>query len=93
METRTTELGTEEIKVIGQLAKRIYRALHLRGYARLDFRRSVGGRFYLLEANPNPCISSGEDFAEAMVQTGIGYGELLERMVRLGIGYRRAGGA
>ena len=91
METRPAELGAEEGKALAQLAKRIYRALHLSGYARLDFRRSPQGRYFLLEANPNPCISWGEDFAEAMERTGIGYEDLLERMVRLGVGYRGVG--
>ena len=36
----------------------------LSGYARLDFRLNVDGKFYLLEANPNPNLANGEDFAE-----------------------------
>lgn len=88
METRPAELDAEERRRLDELAKRIYRALHLSGYARLDFRLSPEGRFYLLEANPNPCIAYGEDFAEAMEHAGVGYETLLERMLRLGLNYR-----
>jgi D-alanine-D-alanine ligase len=32
----------------------VFRALELRDYARLDFRLTDDGRFYFIEANPNP---------------------------------------
>lgn len=88
METLPAELTAEQTRALAQKAKRIYRALHLSGYARLDFRMAADGKFYLLEANPNPCISYGEDFAEAMEQSGVSYDDLLDRMVRLGLSYR-----
>jgi D-alanine-D-alanine ligase len=46
-----------------RLCKRIYRILGLTGYARLDFRLTADNKLYLLEANPNPQIAYGEDFA------------------------------
>jgi len=88
MATRPAELSAEQQRHLGQLAKRIYRALYLSGYARLDFRLAADGRFFLLEANPNPCLSYGEDFAEAMHLSGIEYEDLLDRILRLGLNYR-----
>lgn len=88
MLTRPAEMAAEQRRHLDQLAKRIYRALHLSGYARLDFRLAADGRFFLLEANPNPCLSFGEDFAEAMHHSGIGYEDLLDRILRLGLNYR-----
>ena len=88
MTTRPAELDPDQRRNLDQLSKRIYRALHLSGYARLDFRMSTEGRFYLLEANPNPCLSLGEDFAEAMESAGMGYAALLDRILRLGLSYR-----
>lgn len=88
MTTRPAEMDAEQRRQIDQLSKRIYRALHLSGYARLDFRMSPEGRFYLLEANPNPCLSLGEDFAEAMESVGMNYPALLDRILRLGLSYR-----
>ena len=46
-----------------QLSKRIFRALHLTGYARMDFRLRADGALFVLEANANPNISAAEDFS------------------------------
>ena len=35
------------------------------GYARMDFRLDVNDNFYVLEANANPQLAFGEDFAES----------------------------
>jgi len=73
---------------IDRLARRIYRALHLSGYARIDFRLRADGSLYVLEANPNPNLEKAEDFAASAQAAGVGYGKLLERIVRLGVAYR-----
>ncbi|MDQ1304140.1 MAG: D-alanine-D-alanine ligase [Pseudomonadota bacterium] len=78
--------GTEE--KLSRLSKRIYRALHMTGYARMDFRMRADGSIFLLEANCNPNLSNGEDFAAAAAAAGISYGSLLERLVRLGLDYQ-----
>jgi len=69
-------------------AKRVYRALDLNGYARIDFRMDASGRFYVLEANPNPQLAFGEDFAESAERAGLAYPDLLERIVSLGLRWR-----
>jgi D-alanine-D-alanine ligase len=73
---------------ISRLCKRIYRALHLSGYARIDMRLTQDGRVYVLEANPNPNLSYGEDFAESAETGGIGYEELLQKIINLGARYQ-----
>jgi D-alanine-D-alanine ligase len=70
---------------IQRLAKRIYRALELDGYARIDFRLAADGTPYFLEANPNPEIAENEEFATAARHVGIGYPDLLHRIVALGL--------
>jgi len=40
------------------LAKRAFRLLQCRDYARLDFRTDAAGDFYVLEVNPNPYLNS-----------------------------------
>jgi D-alanine-D-alanine ligase len=67
------------------LSKRIYRILGLSGYARIDYRVSPDGSIWCLEANPNPEISRGEEFASAAAQAGITYPELLQRLLNLGL--------
>lgn len=69
-------------------AKRVYRALDLNGYARVDFRMDEAGRFSVLEANPNPQLAFGEDFAESAERAGLSYPALLERIVALGLRWR-----
>ena len=41
----------------------------------------------MLEANPNPQLAHGEDFAESAEAAGVGYGPLLERIVNLGLAW------
>jgi len=70
---------------IHRIARRAYRALDLNGYARIDFRLDEEGRPQVLEANPNPNLAYGEDFAESAEVAGISYERLLDRILTLGI--------
>lgn len=72
---------------IDTTAKRIYRLLGLTGYARLDFRLTAQGELYLLEANPNPQLGYGEDFAESAEAAGVHYEPLIQQIVNLGMNY------
>ena len=73
---------------IRKLCKRIYRVLHLSGYARMDLRLTPDGRIYVLEANPNPNLTYGEDFAESAEKAGISYEALIQRILNLGLRYK-----
>jgi D-alanine-D-alanine ligase len=75
---------------IGQLARRIYRALCLSGYARIDLRLKSDGSVFVLEANANPNLALTEDLATSALSSGVGYDALLERIMRFGIGYQAA---
>jgi D-alanine-D-alanine ligase len=68
-----------------RIARRAYRALDLSGYARIDFRVDERGRAYALEANPNPNLAYGEDFAESAEVSGVSYERLLTRILALGL--------
>jgi len=72
-------------RLLVKTTKRLYRLLQLSGYARVDFRLDAEGRPYFLEANPNPDIAYGEEFAEAAEAIGINYEPLLERIVAIGL--------
>ena len=80
-------LSTADMDKLSRLAKRIYKALHMCGYARLDLRMREDGKVFLLEANANPDLTYGEDFAESAESAGIGYGKLIARIVNLGLSY------
>jgi D-alanine-D-alanine ligase len=73
---------------IHKLCKRVYRTLGLSGYARMDVRLTESGKVYLLEPNPNPELTYGEDFSEAASKKGIGYEELIQRILNLGLRYQ-----
>jgi D-alanine-D-alanine ligase len=70
---------------IQHVCKRAYRALELSGFARIDLRLGEGDQVWVLEANPNPQIAKGEDFAASADKAGIGYESLIQRIVNLGL--------
>jgi D-alanine-D-alanine ligase len=73
---------------LDKLSRRIYRALGLSGYARMDFRVTAAGEVFVLEANANPNLEAAEDFAESARAAGMPYNDLLERLMALGLSYR-----
>ena len=70
---------------VQHLAKRVFRALDLTGYARVDMRMASDGRIFVIEANPNPQLAQGEDFAESAKRAKVPYAQLLERIMALGL--------
>ena len=90
IETRQAkDLPPEQVESVTRFCKRIYRCLGLNGYARIDLRMSDEGKVYVLEANPNPELAYGEDFAESAEAAGIGYESLIQRIVNLGLRWGR----
>lgn len=73
---------------LSALSKRVYRALHMSGYARMDFRLRDDGSIFVLEANANPNLTYGEDFAESGERAGLSYEQLLNRIVQLGLDHQ-----
>ncbi len=84
---RLTEGAAERL---ARLGKRVYSLLGLSGYARVDLRLRADGLAFFLEANPNPDLSRADDFARAAAAAGLGYPDLVERILRLGIAYHAA---
>lgn len=67
-----------------QTSRRIYRALNLTGYGRIDYRLTPDGELYFLEANANPDISADEEMASAAKAANIGYETLIQKILNLG---------
>ena len=87
--TRAAEdLPPATLASLDKLSRRIYRALGLSGYARMDFRVTADGNAYVLEANANPNLEAEEDFAESARAAKLSYAELLEKLMALGLSYR-----
>lgn len=85
------QLSDAENRTLRALGRRVYHLLNLSGYARLDLRMTAAGEIYLIEANPNPQIAREEDFACSAAAAGIGYPELLGKLLTLGMTYHPYG--
>jgi D-alanine-D-alanine ligase len=81
----TRELPEEVADAIQHLCKRAFRALELSGYARIDLRMDEAGKAWVLEANPNPQIARGEDFAASAEKAAMTYETMLQRIINLGM--------
>jgi len=79
------ELPDAAAEQIQHICKRAYRALEMSGYARVDLRLDDAGRVWVIEANPNPQIARGEDFAASAEKVAVGYDALLQRILNLGL--------
>lgn len=90
---RATALPPGLADRIPKLAKRIFRSLLLSGYARIDLRLTPDGKVYVIEANPNPQLAYGEDFAESAHADGIDYHDLLQRLINQALRRRARGQA
>jgi len=81
-EAKLPESVIEKLRV---LSRRSYRALHLSGYGRLDFRITEDGRCYVIEANPNPGIARDDEFPASAKAAKVSYESLLSRILGLGL--------
>ena len=78
--------GTRE-KIL-RICKRTYKVLNLSGYARIDLRLTPEVKIFVLEANPNPDLSYGGEFAESAETDGFTYEDVLDRIIQFGLSYR-----
>lgn len=86
--TEATDMSKSVKEKIEQVCKRTYKALSLSGYARMDLRLRDDGEVFVIEANPNPNLSYGEDLAESAEKIGMGYEKLLTKIISLGLNYQ-----
>jgi D-alanine-D-alanine ligase len=81
-----SDLGEETTARLTETALAAYRAVKLRDYGRIDMRLSSKGDVYVIEANPNPWLSSQQEFAMAAKASGRSYtqliGEILDMALR-----------
>jgi D-alanine-D-alanine ligase len=88
-EYRLTKSGPVEnldaatVKRLSDTALSTYRALKLRDYGRIDMRLNAKGEVFVIEANPNPWLSSSAELAMAAKQGGRSYTQLVGQIVEL----------
>jgi D-alanine-D-alanine ligase len=75
------DLDEETVTKVSEVAIKAYRAVKLRDYGRIDMRLSPKGEVYVIEANPNPWLSSGQEFAMAAKKSGLSYTQMIGEIV------------
>jgi D-alanine-D-alanine ligase len=83
------DLSEEEIERVSRTAIAAYRALQLRDYGRIDIRLTSKGEVYVIEANPNPWLSSNSEFFMAARKSGRSYTDMVAEIVALARSDRR----
>jgi D-alanine-D-alanine ligase len=78
-----TDLSEDTALLLQQTAVAAYQALELRDYGRIDMRLQPDGRVQVIEANPNPWLSSRAEFAMAARKTGRTYSQIVGEIVDL----------
>jgi D-alanine-D-alanine ligase len=79
------DLDEEMIAKLQEAAKTTYRALKLRDYGRIDMRLAKDGTIYVIEANPNPWLSSQAEFAMAARGSERTYNEMIKDIVEVAV--------
>jgi D-alanine-D-alanine ligase len=77
------DLDEETTKKLQDTGLAAYRALGLRDYARIDMRLNKKGQVYVIEANPNPWLSSVAEFTMAAKKAGYSYTDVIDKLVEL----------
>ena len=77
------DLDEDTVAKLTETALKAYRAVKLRDYGRIDMRLSSKGEVYVIEANPNPWLSSGQEFAMAAKKSGLSYTQMIGEIVDL----------
>jgi len=76
--------GNRDQELLDRLAEEAcacWRLFGLRGYARVDFRVDSAGREWILEVNPNPCLSADAGFMAAAEQAGLSRSEVITQIL------------
>lgn len=74
-------LDEEMTQKLQDAAKTTFRALKLRDYGRIDMRLAKDGSIFVIEANPNPWLTKGAEFAMAARGSDRTYTETIKAIV------------
>ena len=76
----------EEVRTLQAMSIRAFRAVEAEGMARVDFLKDRNtGEVYINELNSLPGFTSGSMYPRLWEATGLGYGDLLDRLVDLAL--------
>src|SRR6202023_1746298 len=80
------DLDEETVIKLTETAIKAYRAVRLRDYGRIDMRISSKGEVYVIEANPNPWLSSGQEIFMGAKKSGLSYTQMIGEIACLAMG-------
>ncbi|HEX7288410.1 MAG TPA: D-alanine--D-alanine ligase [Candidatus Angelobacter sp.] len=75
------DLDEETTKKLQKTALAAYQILKLRDYGRIDMRLTDKGEIYVIEANPNPWLSSDSEFFMSAKKSGRSYAEMIGEII------------
>ena len=81
VETCPAQLDGEKTAQMQQIAEKVFVALRLKNYARMDFMMSEAGVIYCLEANTLPGMTPTSLLPQEAAAVGINFGELCEKIL------------
>lgn len=85
VETCPADLPEEKTKEIQGYAEKVFAALRLQNYARMDFMMSKTGEVYCLEANTLPGMTPTSLLPQEAAALGMDFGDLCEEILRLAL--------
>lgn len=81
VETCPAELEADKTTEMQGIAERVFKALRMRNYARMDFMMSKAGEIYCLEANTLPGMTPTSLLPQEAAAMGISFEELCEKIL------------
>ena len=82
VETCPAELPREKTAELQRTAEKVFAALRLKNYARMDFRMNEAGEIFCLEANTLPGMTPTSLLPQEAAAIGINFEQLCEKILR-----------
>ncbi|MGE5323014.1 MAG: D-alanine--D-alanine ligase family protein [Actinomycetota bacterium] len=83
------DLDEKTTELLSKTALSAYQILKLRDYGRIDMRLTPKGEVYVIEANPNPWLSSDSEFYMSVKKSGRSYAEMIGEIIEFACSDRR----
>jgi D-alanine-D-alanine ligase len=81
VETCPADLAADKTAEMQEIAERVFKALRLKNYARMDFMMAQDGTLYCLEANTLPGMTPTSLLPQEAAASGISFEELCEKIL------------
>lgn len=76
------QIDTATQKAMMTIGQKCWNLFGLKGYARIDFRVDEHGTPYVIDINPNPCITMNSGFTAAAARAGLSHQAVVSMLVR-----------